>query len=85
MAASKGIAYHPSRGFFYFYPSFGGFHLTGARPEPIQKTIADIKAMRPDYVVSTHCTGFEAITAFAREMPDQLILNMAGTKYAITP
>jgi 7,8-dihydropterin-6-yl-methyl-4-(beta-D-ribofuranosyl)aminobenzene 5'-phosphate synthase len=41
--------------------------------------------MRPDYVVSTHCTGFEAITAFAREMPDQLILNMAGTKYAITP
>jgi 7,8-dihydropterin-6-yl-methyl-4-(beta-D-ribofuranosyl)aminobenzene 5'-phosphate synthase len=25
----------------------GGFHLTGAKPELIQKTIADIKAIRP--------------------------------------
>jgi 7,8-dihydropterin-6-yl-methyl-4-(beta-D-ribofuranosyl)aminobenzene 5'-phosphate synthase len=47
--------------------------------------IANIKAMRPDCIVSTHCTGFEAITAFPREMPDQFILNMAETKYAITP
>ena len=28
----------------------GGFHLTGAKPELIQKTIADIKAIRPDYI-----------------------------------
>jgi 7,8-dihydropterin-6-yl-methyl-4-(beta-D-ribofuranosyl)aminobenzene 5'-phosphate synthase len=62
----------------------GGFHLTGAKPEVIQKTIADIKAVRPDYIVPTHCTGFEAISAFAREMPDQFILNTAGTKYVIT-
>jgi 7,8-dihydropterin-6-yl-methyl-4-(beta-D-ribofuranosyl)aminobenzene 5'-phosphate synthase len=61
----------------------GGFHLTGARPEVIAKTIADVKAMRPDYIVPTHCTGFEAITAFAREMPEQFILNTAGTKYFI--
>jgi 7,8-dihydropterin-6-yl-methyl-4-(beta-D-ribofuranosyl)aminobenzene 5'-phosphate synthase len=53
----------------------GGFHLTGAKPELIQKTIADIKTIRPDYIVPTHCTGFEAITAFARELPDQFILN----------
>jgi 7,8-dihydropterin-6-yl-methyl-4-(beta-D-ribofuranosyl)aminobenzene 5'-phosphate synthase len=62
----------------------GGFHLTGARPEVIQKTIADIKAIRPEYIVPTHCTGFEAISAFAREMPDQFILNTAGTRYIIT-
>jgi len=62
----------------------GGFHLTGAKPELIQKTIADIKAIRPDYIVPTHCTGFEAISAFAREMPDQFILNTAGTKYIIS-
>jgi len=62
----------------------GGFHLTGAKPEVIQKTIADIKAVRPDYIVPTHCTGFEAISAFAREMPDQFILNTAGTKYTIS-
>lgn len=62
----------------------GGFHLSGAKPELIQRTIADIKAIRPDYIVPTHCTGFEAISAFAREMPDQFILNTAGTRYIIT-
>jgi 7,8-dihydropterin-6-yl-methyl-4-(beta-D-ribofuranosyl)aminobenzene 5'-phosphate synthase len=62
----------------------GGFHLTGAKPELIQKTIADIKAINPEYIVPTHCTGFEAISAFAKEMPDQFILNTAGTKYTIT-
>jgi len=61
----------------------GGFHLTGAKPEVIQKTISDIKAIRPDYIVPTHCTGFEAISAFAREMPNQFILNTAGTRYII--
>jgi len=62
----------------------GGFHLTGAKPELIQRTVADIKAIRPDYIVPTHCTGYEAIAAFAREMPDQFILNTAGTKYIIS-
>jgi 7,8-dihydropterin-6-yl-methyl-4-(beta-D-ribofuranosyl)aminobenzene 5'-phosphate synthase len=62
----------------------GGFHLTGAKPEVIQRTIADIKAIRPDYIVPTHCTGFEAIAMFAREMPDQFILNTAGTRYIMS-
>jgi 7,8-dihydropterin-6-yl-methyl-4-(beta-D-ribofuranosyl)aminobenzene 5'-phosphate synthase len=66
------------------YAVMGGFHLTGAKPELIQKTIADIKAVNPEYIVPTHCTGFEAISAFAREMPNQFILNTAGTKYIIT-
>lgn len=61
----------------------GGFHLTGAKPEVIQRTIADIKAVRPDHIVPTHCTGFEAISTFAREMPDQFILNTAGTRYVM--
>jgi 7,8-dihydropterin-6-yl-methyl-4-(beta-D-ribofuranosyl)aminobenzene 5'-phosphate synthase len=61
----------------------GGFHLTGAKPESIQRTVADIKAIHPDYIVPFHCTGFEAITAFAREMPDQFILNTSGTRYII--
>ena len=62
----------------------GGFHLAGVKPENVQKTIADIKKINPQYIVPTHCTGFEAITAFAREMPEQFILNTAGTKYIIT-
>jgi 7,8-dihydropterin-6-yl-methyl-4-(beta-D-ribofuranosyl)aminobenzene 5'-phosphate synthase len=66
------------------YLVMGGFHLTGAKPEMIQKTVAGIKAINPQYIVPTHCTGFEAIDAFKKEMPDQFILNTAGTKYVIT-
>jgi len=62
----------------------GGFHLTGASPETIQRTITDIKAFYPDYIAPFHCTGFEAISAFAREMPQQFILNISGTRYIMT-
>ena len=66
------------------YLVMGGFHLTNAKPEVINKTVADIKAINPEYIVPTHCTGFEAITAFSRELPNQFILNTAGTQYVIT-
>ncbi len=59
----------------------GGFHLINAKPEVIQQTVADIKAMKPDYIIPTHCTGFEAISTFAREMPAEFNLNTAGTQY----
>ena len=61
----------------------GGFHLTGAKPEVVQKTIADMKAINPEFIVPTHCTGFETVAAFAREMPNQFILNTAGTRYVV--
>lgn len=59
----------------------GGFHLINAKPEIIEKTVADMKALKPDYIVPTHCTGFEAISIFAKEMPAQFTLNTAGTQY----
>lgn len=62
----------------------GGFHLVNAKPEVIQSTVADMKAIKPDYIVPTHCTGFEAIAAFAKEMPDEFNLNTAGTKYTFS-
>jgi len=61
----------------------GGCHLINAKQEQILKTVADIRAVNPDYIVPTHCTGYEAISTFAREMPDRFILNTAGTKYVI--
>jgi 7,8-dihydropterin-6-yl-methyl-4-(beta-D-ribofuranosyl)aminobenzene 5'-phosphate synthase len=62
----------------------GGFHLTGAKEEVIRRTVADIKEMAPDYVVPMHCTGFEAVAFFAKEIPDQFILNTSGTRYIFT-
>lgn len=62
----------------------GGFHLVGAPPAKIKATVAGIKAIGPDYIVPMHCSGWEAITSFEREMPEEFVLNMAGTKYNIT-
>ena len=59
----------------------GGFHLVESKPEIIEKTIADIIALSPNYVVPTHCTGFQAITAFAREMPKRFVLSAVGTRF----
>ena len=59
----------------------GGFHLINAKPEVIQNTVTDIKAMKPDFIVPTHCTGFEALITFAREMPNEFIINTSGTQY----
>ncbi len=59
----------------------GGFHLINAKPELIQSTVADIKAMKPDMIVPAHCTGFEAIVAFNKEMPNEFVMNTAGTQY----
>jgi 7,8-dihydropterin-6-yl-methyl-4-(beta-D-ribofuranosyl)aminobenzene 5'-phosphate synthase len=61
----------------------GGFHLTGAKEERIRRTVADIKAMAPDYIMPMHCTGYEALTVFAKEKPDQFILNTTGTRYTM--
>jgi 7,8-dihydropterin-6-yl-methyl-4-(beta-D-ribofuranosyl)aminobenzene 5'-phosphate synthase len=59
----------------------GGFHLINAKPEVIQNTVSDIKAMKPDHIVPAHCTGFEAIVAFGKDMPNEFTLNTAGTQY----
>lgn len=59
----------------------GGFHLINAAPEIIEATVAEITDLDPDYIVPTHCTGFEATTSFREAMPERFILNTAGTTY----
>jgi 7,8-dihydropterin-6-yl-methyl-4-(beta-D-ribofuranosyl)aminobenzene 5'-phosphate synthase len=59
----------------------GGFHLINAKPDIIRQTVADIRSLKPDVVAPTHCTGFEAIVQFMREMPSEFTINTAGTKY----
>jgi len=60
----------------------GGFHLTGPMMEPIiGPTIGEMKKFGPEYIIPTHCTGWKAINQFAKEMPEQFILNTVGTTY----
>ena len=66
------------------YAVIGGFHLSGPVYEPyIDKTVREMKALNPTLLVPTHCTGFEAEMAFAREMPKAFVLNTVGTTFSI--
>ena len=59
----------------------GGFHLSGPFFEPIiDRTTEEFKKLNPAYIIPTHCTGRKAIMDMEKQMPDQFILNMAGTK-----
>ena len=59
----------------------GGFHLTGDNEDIIDPTIEEVKAINPDYIVPMHCTGWTAINHFAREMPEQFLLNSVGSTF----
>ena len=64
------------------YAVIGGFHLSGSFfRQVIGSTVAAMKAIHPRYIIPLHCTGWEAMTRFAEEMPDQFILNTVGTTY----
>jgi len=59
----------------------GGFHLGGPLFEPIiGRTTEELKKIDPAYIIPCHCTGRNASVRIEREMPDQFILNMSGTK-----
>jgi 7,8-dihydropterin-6-yl-methyl-4-(beta-D-ribofuranosyl)aminobenzene 5'-phosphate synthase len=59
----------------------GGFHLSGPFFESIiDRTTEELKKIHPAFIIPTHCTGRKAIMAMEKQMPDQFILNMAGTK-----
>ncbi len=59
----------------------GGFHLINAHSERIRRTLEAIRELEPRHLVPAHCTGFEALTAFSREMPGVFELNTAATRY----
>lgn len=46
------------------YAIIGGFHLTGAKDEKIQKTIDELLKFEPRWVMPCHCTGAKAIQKF---------------------
>jgi 7,8-dihydropterin-6-yl-methyl-4-(beta-D-ribofuranosyl)aminobenzene 5'-phosphate synthase len=63
----------------------GGFHLSGPFFESIiDRTTDELQKLHPVYIIPTHCTGRKAIMAMEKQMPDQFILNMSGTKLTFT-
>lgn len=63
------------------YCVMGGFHLSGYNESLIDPTISEMKKIDPNYVVPMHCTGWNAINRFAKEMATGFILNSVGATY----
>ena len=61
--------------------SWAGFISSGAPEDLIAKTVSAMKEIHPDLIVPMHCTGWQAMTAFAEAMPGRFVLNSAGTTY----
>lgn len=64
------------------YVVMGGFHLAGDEVEPIiESTVAAIKEINPVIVIPSHCTGWKAIHAIARDMPKAFVHPSVGNLY----
>lgn len=61
----------------------GGFHLTAGGPALIQNTIAGLKELDIDLIVSGHCTGFRALTQLLAAFPDKFMVSCVGTRISI--
>jgi 7,8-dihydropterin-6-yl-methyl-4-(beta-D-ribofuranosyl)aminobenzene 5'-phosphate synthase len=59
----------------------GGMHLTGGLFEPIiPRTIDELTAIAPDYVVPGHCTGWRASNLIVSTLPGSYIQSNVGTR-----
>ena len=59
----------------------GGLHLSGAAFEPIiEPTVDALIAMHVARVVPAHCTGWKAVHAIARTMPEAFVQPSVGTR-----
>jgi 7,8-dihydropterin-6-yl-methyl-4-(beta-D-ribofuranosyl)aminobenzene 5'-phosphate synthase len=65
----------------HVYALVGGMHLTGAVMEPlIPRTLTELAALAPTYVVPGHCTGWKATHALSQLFPAAYIQSSVGTR-----
>ncbi|RLF14989.1 MAG: MBL fold metallo-hydrolase [Thermoprotei archaeon] len=58
----------------------GGFHLSGAEEEVVNKTVEELKRLNPSFIMPMHCTGFEAAVKIMQALPEAFVLSSVGTK-----
>jgi len=64
------------------YAIIGGFHLAGKEYEPrIDPTVKELKKLKPNLVVPSHCTGWRGSYAIAEAMPEAFVWNSVGNFY----
>ncbi|MDQ1280737.1 MAG: fold metallo-hydrolase [Thermoproteota archaeon] len=60
----------------------GGFHLAGGEYEPrINRTVEELKQLKPKMVVPTHCSGWRGFYAIRNALPEACVWNSVGNLY----
>jgi len=67
----------------YIHTIIGGTHLMVASPERIEKTANGLKELGLQRLGVSHCTGFNASAALAKEFSEVFFLNNAGTQITL--
>ncbi len=63
----------------------GGMHLTGGIFEPlIPRTLDELAAIAPRWLVPGHCTGWKATHEIARRLPEAYVQTSVGTRLQFT-
>jgi 7,8-dihydropterin-6-yl-methyl-4-(beta-D-ribofuranosyl)aminobenzene 5'-phosphate synthase len=78
-----GICRHATRvaGVDKIHAVVGGFHLSGLDDARITRVVDAFRSFGVDWVVPQHCTGLEAIVAFATRMPAEVIFSSTGSRF----
>ena len=62
----------------------GGFHLAGKKCESrIDRTVEELKLLKPELLVPSHCTGWRGICAIAEALPQAFVMNSVGNLYEL--
>ncbi|MCS6945818.1 MAG: MBL fold metallo-hydrolase [Sutterellaceae bacterium] len=59
----------------------GGFHLAPHSVDYQKQTVAELKAINPDFVIPMHCSGETFISIVQAEMPEKFIRSSTGTRF----
>ena len=78
-----GICRHAARvaGVDKIHAVVGGFHLSGLDDARITAVVDTFRSFGVDWVVPQHCTGLEAIVAFATRMPAEVVFASTGSTF----
>jgi len=63
--------------------AIGGSHLAFLGPEQLERTIEELKAMGPELLAFSHCTGQIAARRLSQEFGDAFVFNQTGTVLSI--
>lgn len=67
----------------YIHTIIGGTHLHVSSQERIEKTADELKTLGLQRLGVSHCTGFHASAALAKEFADIFFLNNSGTQLVL--